>query len=465
MAPSAQEWKEAVPLLGPRKVLYHDLARLKMSGRPPSIRRRSNAEEAVWHMQTKLQVTHALLSLQGKGKGKGPPSTDSAGDAPPSPGDAPRAPAAPPRWPSARHLLGPDHPTSAKSSFIATHGSFTRALVRGFARRASAASGTASDAGPPAADSARRYRVALDGKGPQRRPQKPLDRRLEDVVEAVGGGCCRLQMLLRLAFGVRGTLAGHRLGAVESVWGGGGGCLHPFQCIPAQVRARGGAAPRGGLRRGPAPDRAAPAPKPEPVLPGPGPAAVAAEHRGETGRRPAPNRRPELHWGAAGEPPARPAGAAGAGRAGRAPRSEGRGDLPVDQAPWREEGDGDDDAAQVCVGRCVRIYAICDFYRPVQGLCDRPHGGRHTVGGGSAWLEHKFLEVVGPTPWRHCRWHSLRRGGSGRQSGARCLADSTPAIAKLLCPSPGEGPRPPNVFLRGQKWSKISEKAVFQNAS
>ena len=41
----------------------------------------------------------------------------------------------------------------------------------------------------------------------------------------------RLQMPLRLALGVRGTVAGHRLGALEGVppplpmhpWGGGGG--------------------------------------------------------------------------------------------------------------------------------------------------------------------------------------------------------------------------------------------------
>ena len=32
--------------------------------------------------------------------------------------------------------------------------------------------------------------------------------------------------------------------------------------------------------------------------------------------------------------------------------------------------------------------------------------------GGSACLEHKFLEVLGSMPWKHCRWHSLRRGGS-----------------------------------------------------
>ena len=36
----------------------------------------------------------------------------------------------------------------------------------------------------------------------------------------------------------------------------------------------------------------------------------------------------------------------------------------------------------------------------------------HLFLGGSAWLEHKFLEVVGPTPWRHRRWHAVRRGGS-----------------------------------------------------
>ena len=33
--------------------------------------------------------------------------------------------------------------------------------------------------------------------------------------KAVGGGYCRLQMPLRLALGVRGTVAGHRLGALE----------------------------------------------------------------------------------------------------------------------------------------------------------------------------------------------------------------------------------------------------------
>ena len=62
-------------------------------------------------------------------------------------------------------------------------------------------------------------RDALEGKGPQRRPQKRLDRRLGEVAQAVGGGYCRLQMPLSLALGVRKTVAGRRLGALE---GGGG---------------------------------------------------------------------------------------------------------------------------------------------------------------------------------------------------------------------------------------------------
>ena len=52
---------------------------------------------------------------------------------------------------------------------------------------------------------------ALEEKGPQRR----LGRRLEEVAKAVGGGYCRLQMPLRLALGVRGTVAGHRLGTLD----------------------------------------------------------------------------------------------------------------------------------------------------------------------------------------------------------------------------------------------------------
>ena len=71
-------------------------------------------------------------------------------------------------------------------------------------------------------------RDALERKGPQRRPQRRVDRRSEEVAEAVGCGYCRLQMPLKLALAVRGTVAGHRLGAPE-----GGGYLHPFQYIPA----------------------------------------------------------------------------------------------------------------------------------------------------------------------------------------------------------------------------------------
>ena len=56
-------------------------------------------------------------------------------------------------------------------------------------------------------------RDASEGNGHQRRPRKGLDRRLEEVAKAVGGGYCRLQMPLKLALGVRETVAGHRLGA------------------------------------------------------------------------------------------------------------------------------------------------------------------------------------------------------------------------------------------------------------
>ena len=73
-------------------------------------------------------------------------------------------------------------------------------------------------------------RVALEGKGPQKRSQRRLDRRLEEVAKAVGGGYCRLQMHLSLTLAARATVAGHRLGA----WEGGGGGLPPFQCIPAR---------------------------------------------------------------------------------------------------------------------------------------------------------------------------------------------------------------------------------------
>ena len=63
---------------------------------------------------------------------------------------------------------------------------------------------------------------------------------------------------------------------------------------------------------------------------------------------------------------------------------------------------------------CGRGLAVLPYLAPLlhwaeaKGL--RPSD--HLFPGGSAWLEHKFLEVLGSTPWRHCRWHSLRKGGS-----------------------------------------------------
>ena len=76
-------------------------------------------------------------------------------------------------------------------------------------------------------------RDASEGKGPPR-----FGRRLEEVAKAVGGGYCRLQMPSRLALGVRGTVAGHRLGALQR--GGGGGLPPPFPmhpCPPSAVMA------------------------------------------------------------------------------------------------------------------------------------------------------------------------------------------------------------------------------------
>ena len=55
-----------------------------------------------------------------------------------------------------------------------------------------------------------------DGRGI---PKEMESMGLEEVAEAVGCGYCRLQMPLKLALGVRGTVAGHKLGALK---GGGG---------------------------------------------------------------------------------------------------------------------------------------------------------------------------------------------------------------------------------------------------
>ena len=46
---------------------------------------------------------------------------------------------------------------------------------------------------------------AVEGKGPQRRSQKRLDRRLEEVAKAVGGCYCRLEMPMKPALAVRET--------------------------------------------------------------------------------------------------------------------------------------------------------------------------------------------------------------------------------------------------------------------
>ena len=82
-------------------------------------------------------------------------------------------------------------------------------------------------------------RDALSRRGPQRRLQRQLGRRLEEVAKAVGGGYCRLQTPLKLALGVRETVAGRRLGALK---GGGGGkppplLMHRWGHTPAPMFA------------------------------------------------------------------------------------------------------------------------------------------------------------------------------------------------------------------------------------
>ena len=48
-----------------------------------------------------------------------------------------------------------------------------------------------------------------------KRPQKQLDRRLEEVATAVTVGYCGFQKPLKLVLADRGTVAGHRQGALE----------------------------------------------------------------------------------------------------------------------------------------------------------------------------------------------------------------------------------------------------------
>ena len=87
-------------------------------------------------------------------------------------------------------------------------------------------------------------RDALEGKGKWR--QQRLGRRLEEVAKAVGGGYCRLQMQMKPALGVRGTVAGHTSGAR----GGGGGGYPPSN---ASLGGGGGRVLGPGRHRPPAP--------------------------------------------------------------------------------------------------------------------------------------------------------------------------------------------------------------------
>ena len=98
---------------------------------------------------------------------------------------------------------------------------------------------------------------APEGKGPQRRPQRRLGRRLEEVAKAVGGGYCRLQMPLRLALGVRGRYltpappvaegrvppARPRAGGWDHRVSGGSYPAHGGAAAPEPTRGEGGGSP------------------------------------------------------------------------------------------------------------------------------------------------------------------------------------------------------------------------------
>ena len=83
-----------------------------------------------------------------------------------------------------------------------------------------------SNAPPPPRD-------ALEGRGPQRRPKERLDRRLQGVAKAVGGGSCRLQMPLGPAIPFMVSEGNHQkmVGAArESLQERGGGGAGPQKC-------------------------------------------------------------------------------------------------------------------------------------------------------------------------------------------------------------------------------------------
>ena len=69
--------------------------------------------------------------------------------------------------------------------------------------------------------------MQLKGKGPQRRPQRRLGRRLEEVAKAVGGRLLSVTNAVEAGATCRqGDVAGRRLGALE-----GAAPPPPLKCI------------------------------------------------------------------------------------------------------------------------------------------------------------------------------------------------------------------------------------------
>ena len=192
--------------------------------------------------------------------------------------------------------------------------------------------------------SANPRRAALEGKGPQGRPQKRSDKRLEEAAKAVGGGYCRLQMPLRLAFAARGTVAGHRLGALE----GGGGVpppLPPTHAVPPVCYRAADAVPSGkALWLG---ALASVEPPPPPLTKGHGAVTLCKRRRRHRPSRVwlPPQKRSSARPRPALRCPPRSAGALQRRVSTLAPRGEARcdpipdhGDVGDDQPPHRQNG-------------------------------------------------------------------------------------------------------------------------------
>ena len=242
-------------------------------------------------------------------------------------------------------------------------------------------------------------RDALEGKGPQRVPQKR--RRWEEVAEAVGGGYFRLQLPQRLALGVRETAAGRRLGALD-----GGGVPPP---LPMQPGGLGGVGmpPRWtavGSRRRPSPlpliRSMTPLPpwvavpiglSPPNALPPPLPAGVRA-HRHRTHQlTTSPGLWGLENWGNGGK-----WGGSGGGMGGESKK------MGVNGGEWGEMGWGDGGNS----GHCTRDVGCGGLWRGVEWEENGRktpilHSLSHCSGGRRCSPQFPFVQLRSPPSPAH----------------------------------------------------------------